>query len=98
MAFLEFDGSYTDPRCGRAPAEIAADGQHQKQVQQAVQHDLLGPFSTDQFTGEQSDHIPERIINRRRERHDRAQRVEQPTADIAGELIGAAQEGRRAPA
>lgn len=37
-------------RCGRAAAEVAADGQHEKQVQEAVQDDLPGRFGTDQLT------------------------------------------------
>ena len=33
-----------------AAAEVAADGQHEKQVQEAVKDDLLGRFGTDQLT------------------------------------------------
>lgn len=63
-----------------------------RSIQEAIQDDLLGEFVPDQFAGEQSDHVPQGIVVGRREGQDLGQGVKESAADLAGELVGAAQE------
>jgi hypothetical protein len=81
------------PARGRgALLKASAHGQHQQDIEQAVENGLLPRRRGAQLPGEQRDDVVQRIVGGGSQQQGRRQRPDQATANITGESVGAAQE------
>jgi hypothetical protein len=87
-------GEVPPGRVGLGPGEPRAQGGDEGEVEQPVEHHLLARLAAGDLGGEQvRDRGPGLLAG---QRGDAGQRGEQPAADVAGDLVGAAGDDRGA--
>src|SRR5258708_10680142 len=81
----------------RALRKASAHCQHQQDIEQAVENGLLPWGRAAQLPREQRDDVVQWIVGGGTQQQGRRQSLDQATANVAGESVGAAQEQCRSP-